>query len=113
MVCATAEWLPVETTTPMQSPNKRLSPARRRKSMSPNTLLHEQGFHVFDNFEINQVVPGGKQHQTQDQSKADLETELLDPLAERLTADSFHRVIDQMAAVQHRHREQVDQPQID
>src|ERR1700730_6692331 len=63
--------------------------------------------------EMDEIVPGGKDHQRQHQRQADAEAVFLGALAQRLTADRLGGIKQQMTPVKHRHREQIDQPEID
>src|ERR1700744_6493766 len=107
MLCATAAPNGAAT-TPIPSPKSRAKTTTRRNPIPP-TQSRKQGFHKIDHFEINQVIPSGKQHQAENEGETDLEPQFLYPLAERAAAYALDRVIGQMAAVEHWNREQVDE----
>src|SRR5215470_8425972 len=99
MVCAEAAWLPAPTTPPKHNPNSSPRPTRRRNPISPDFHSRKQGFHKIDDFEINQVIPGGKQHQAQHQRQADLQSPFLDSLVQRLPANPLHGIVQEMPAI--------------
>src|SRR5919106_1221135 len=54
------------------------------------------------------VIPGREDHEGYYQSQADTETIFLGALAERFSPERFESVEQQVAAVEHRHRQQID-----
>ena len=51
---------------------------------------------------MNHVVPGGKDHQHQDDGQTDAETDVLSPRAERMPADCLYSVEQQVPPIQQR-----------
>src|SRR4029077_9254215 len=85
-------------------------------TLSPPPPTHASGdkaLYEFHDPEMDEIIPGGKHHQGQHQSQADAEAVLLGPLTQRFPANRLSGIEQQMSAVKHRHREQVDQPKID
>src|SRR5215469_4368728 len=62
---------------------------------------------------MDEIVPGGEHHQCEHQGQADAKPVFLSPLAERLSAESFGGIKQQMPAVKDWNRKKVDQPKID
>src|SRR5262249_59585949 len=58
-----------------------------------------EALHNINDPGVNEVVPCGKHHQRQHQRQTDPEAVFLRPLAQRLSADSFCRIEQQVAAV--------------
>ena len=77
------------------------------------TALGYQALYKLDDSQMDEIVPGGKDHQREHHSQPYAKTVLLRPLAERLTANRLSRVKQQVPTVKDRNREQIDQAEVD
>src|SRR4029077_3506798 len=81
---------------------------RHRPPASGDKTLYE-----FHDPEMDEIIPGSKPHQGQNQCQADAEAIFLSPLAQRFPANRLSGIEQQVPPVKHRHREQVYQAKID
>src|SRR5690606_17474636 len=79
-------------------------------AMSTDELAHLRGDHVPTLFD---VVLEGQRHQGQQDDHADQMSDLTDPQGERLAHHALHRKKHQVAPIEDRDRQQVQQPQVD
>src|SRR5947209_6669154 len=79
----------------------------------PPIVSGHKALHKIDDPDVDKIVPGGKDHQRQNQRQTDAEPILLRTLAERFSADRFSGIEQQVPPVKHRNREEIDQPEID
>src|SRR5690349_12141481 len=64
-------------------------------------------------FQVNQVIPGCKDHQHQHKSESDTEADFLRAFAQWPSPDGFDAVEQKMSSIEHRYREQIQQPNTD
>ena len=59
------------------------------------------------NTQVGNVIIGRQNHQSDDESKSDPEAHMLDLLVERLPANGFDRIIENMTAIEERDRHEI------
>src|SRR5689334_12137330 len=106
------------TTTVAATATRRIGPTNcRNASPTPPTIsrdrLGQQAFQERNYAGVNQIVPGGENHQCQHQRQSHPEAVFLGALAQRPAADRLSGIEQQMSTIEDRDREQVDESKID
>src|SRR5215471_2060385 len=84
-------------------------PSRRRGSKDP-CPAQRSAVPISQKLQVNQVIPGRENHQHQNESETNAEPDFLRALAERTPSDGLDAVEQKMTAIEHRYREQIEQP---
>src|SRR5215472_12295360 len=84
-------------------------PSRRRGSKDPRPAQRSV-VPISQKLQVNQVIPGRENHQHQNESETNAEPDFLRALAERTPSDGLDAVEQKMTAIEHRYREQIEQP---